>query len=353
MLYLHDAIYLLSKLGNMEFHCHAPNDEASRRVHTAKAQKKLIMACGLCLLFIAGEVTGGYLSGSLAIMSDAAHMFSDFASFLISLLAIRLAMRRPSKRFTFGLYRAEVLGALMTIVIIWFVTSILLYLSIHRLVTDDFEVNPDPMIAVATCAVFFNIALGLLLRGQHHGHSHGNKHSHLVEEEINIVNPAADQEHINIRAALIHVLGDLIQSIGVLISSVIIKLWPEYKRADPVCTVLFSIIVFATTIKILKDTLAILLESNTDEDYDAIFNALFNLDHVVKVHDLHIWSLTTDQKLVTVHLAVDASTPSSDKVLQEALQLLRGKFKIHKTTVQVEEYKASVMNDCEQCQFVT
>jgi cation diffusion facilitator family transporter len=95
---------------------------------------------------------------------------------------------------------------------------------------------------------------------------------------------------------------------------VIIKIWPEYKNADPICTVLFSIIVVATTAKILRDTLNILLESNVEstKNYDSIFNDLFNMEHVVKVHDLHIWSLTTDQKILTVHLAVDSSIKGKD-----------------------------------------
>ena len=92
-----------------------------------------MIASGLCLLFIAGEVTGGYLSGSLAIMSDAAHMFSDFASFLVSLFAIHLGTKKSTRKFTFGLYRAEVLGALITVMIIWFVTGVLLYLAVQRL----------------------------------------------------------------------------------------------------------------------------------------------------------------------------------------------------------------------------
>ena len=103
--------------------------------------------------------------------------------------------------------------------------------------------------------------------------------------------------------------------LGVLISSVIIKIWPDCKNADPICTVLFSIIVVATTVRILRDTLNILLESNVDStrNYDTISNDLFSLDHVVKVHDLHIWSLTTDQKILTVHLAVDSSTTGEIK----------------------------------------
>jgi len=162
-----DSSPLLLEKDIME-HCHAA--VPAKRPQVAKAKRKLTIACGLCLIFITGEIAGGYFSGSLAIMSDAAHMFSDFTSFLISLLAIHLGTRKASKKYTFGLYRAEVIGALITVLIIWFVTGVLLYLACQRLVSGDFQVDPNPMIAVASCAVIFNIILGLLLNGQHHGH---------------------------------------------------------------------------------------------------------------------------------------------------------------------------------------
>ena len=103
-----------------------------------KNQRKIIstflFSQSFIITFSAGEVTGGYLSGSLAIMSDAAHMFSDFASFLVSLFAIHLGSKKSTRKFTYGLYRAEVLGALITVMIIWFVTGVLLFLACHRYV---------------------------------------------------------------------------------------------------------------------------------------------------------------------------------------------------------------------------
>ena len=199
----HSSLSMSDSLDQHPQHCHT---RVAGRQHANLAKRKLTIALGLCLLFVIGEVIGAYLSGSLAIMSDAAHMFSDFASFVISLSAIHLGSRAPSKKFTFGLLRAEALGALFTVMIIWFASGVLLFLAIHRLQSGDFQVEPDPMIAVATCAVIFNIVLGLLLNGvpHSHGHSHGgsggHKHSHLEE---------GDEKHINLRAAVIHVLGKL------------------------------------------------------------------------------------------------------------------------------------------------
>jgi len=145
----------------------------------------------------------------------------------------------------------------------------------------------------------------------------------------------------------------LIQSIGVLISSVIIKIWPEYKKADPACTVLFSIIVFFTTVTVLRDSVLILLESKpSSKDYDAIYSDLKSLAHVVKIHDLHIWSLTTDQQILSVHLAVDTDK-DKEAILQNALQMLRTRHGINKCTCQVEDFNAVTMNDCQQCEFIS
>ena len=176
-------------------HCHGPDPD---RRSTRQAQRQLAIACVLCFLFVVGELLGGYYSGSLAIMADAAHMFSDFASFGVSLFVIWLSGKKPRKSMTYGFYRAEALGALATVVIIWYVTGILTYLAIERLNTGEFEIHDNAMVGVASAAVLFNITLGLCLHGMcctgatgwhghshgvggGHGHSHGG-HSHLVEE---------------------------------------------------------------------------------------------------------------------------------------------------------------------------
>ena len=232
-------------------HCHC---KAPRRDFSLKARKQLCVATVLCSIFVAGEVVGGYLSGSLAIMGDAAHMFSDLASFGVSLIVLWISDRKATKSMTFGYHRAEALGALATLCIIWYVTGILVYLAVKRIHDQDFEIHDTTMLIVASAAVAFNILLGFTLHGacgQLHGHNHshglgggGHHHSHGGE--------AAHQDsdtsrQINIRAALIHVLGDLLQSIGVLISSLLIKFFGEsYKIADPICTLIFAVIVVRT-----------------------------------------------------------------------------------------------------------
>ena len=153
---------------------------------------------------------------------------------------------------------------------------------------------------------------------------------------------------------MLRILGDLLQSIGVLISSVIIKIWPDYKKADPACTVLFSIIVFFTTINVLRDSVLILLESKPpSKDYDAIYNDLKSLGNVAQIHDFHIWSLTTDQPILSVHVGVEPKNEHQKEViLQNALQMLRTKHGINRCTIQVEDFNSFMMNDCQQCQSI-
>ena len=233
-------------------HCHC---KAPRRDSSLKARRQLCTATILCSIFVAGEVVGGYLSGSLAIMGDAAHMFSDLASFGVSLMVLWISDRKAPKNMPFGYHRAEALGALATLCIIWYVTGILVYLAVRRIHDQDFEIHDTTMLVVASAAVAFNILLGFTLHGAcghlpGHNHSHGlggGGHSHHSHGEAG---PDAESggvdvsRQINIRAALIHVLGDLLQSIGVLISSLLIKFFGEsYKIADPICTLIFAVIV--------------------------------------------------------------------------------------------------------------
>jgi cation diffusion facilitator family transporter len=180
-------------MADESFHCHCP-EAATERTTSKQAKKRLLVACVMCFMFMTGELMGGYYSGSLAIMSDAAHMFSDFGSFCISLFVIWLSGKGRTKSMTFGFYRAEALGALATVVIIWYITGILTYLSIQRIKSGDFEIQDNAMIAVAAAAVVFNILLGLCLNGTclpgltggegvgFHGHSHGG-HTRMIDEE--------------------------------------------------------------------------------------------------------------------------------------------------------------------------
>lgn len=157
------------------------------------------------------------------------------------------------------------------------------------------------------------------------------------------------KHHINVRAALIHVFGDFVQSVGVLISSIVIKVNPDYKIADPICTIIFALIVFMTTITILRDTANILMEGTpSSTSYGLIKKDLLKIHGVTSLHDLQIWSITVNKVALTVHLETSAGTTvcHHDQVLKEAIKVLRDKHEINISTIQIDTF---YNKQCQKC----
>ncbi|KAK8385641.1 hypothetical protein O3P69_016433 [Scylla paramamosain] len=340
-------------------HCHLPKPSVQS---SKRAMTKLSIACCLTTVFLIGEAIGGYLANSIAIMSDSAHLLSDLVSFMVSLMAIYFAMRPASKKMNFGYHRAEVLGAVVSVLIIWVITGILVYAAVQRVITMDFEVEADTMIIVAGLGVVINIILGVALHTGHGGHSHGHGHSHgrpHTQQQPSSTSPDQPQgssgnaTNINVRAAFIHVLGDLIQSIGVLVAAYIIRFYPQYKVADPICTFIFSVLVLFTTVPILKDLANVLMEgAPPGVDYAMVVSNLTALPGVKMVHSLHVWALTLDKNACSVHLAIDSNT-DPESVLRDAQRVIRSRHQIFHTTIQVERYQPLLMDNCHQCQPLT
>ncbi|XP_071142410.1 proton-coupled zinc antiporter SLC30A2-like isoform X1 [Mytilus edulis] len=340
-------------------HCHALRSTAGV---DKKARNRLILASVLCLIFMVAEIIGGVIAGSLAIISDAAHLLTDFASFMVSLLALLLASRQPTKKLSFGWYRAEILGALSSILMLWVLTGIVVYMAIKRLISNDYDINATVMLIIASCGVAFNLFMGLTLH--QHSHSHGGiSHSHdsparqnyktinnqdVEEGDHSNHSGHSHQSNINVRAAFIHVMGDLIQSVGVLIAAIMIYFKPEWKMADPICTFLFSIIVMVTTITVVRDILVVLMEGTPRSlNFVEVQGSFYSIPGVKDLHDLRMWSLSLNKIALSVHIAVD---PDADplKVLKLASAMVQKKYGISETTIQVEEY-INEMENCTHC----
>uniref|UniRef100_A0A8C4XH85 Proton-coupled zinc antiporter SLC30A8 n=1 Tax=Erpetoichthys calabaricus TaxID=27687 RepID=A0A8C4XH85_ERPCA len=250
--------------------------------------------------------TGGYFAGSLAVMTDAAHLLVDFTSFMISLCSLWLSSRPATKRMNYGWHRAEILGALLSVFTIWLVTGVLVYLACERLINDDYTIEGTIMLITSGCAVLANVIMGLVLHQSGHGHSHGGHSNHSHDNDIEKCatergEKKRPQPNASVRAAFVHVVGDLLQSISVLVSAIIIFFKPEYKMADPICTFLFSLFVLATTFTILRDILLVLMEGK----FCFIdFHTIMKVKGVNAIHNLHIWALTMNQAVLSAHVAI-------------------------------------------------
>ncbi|XP_007178741.1 proton-coupled zinc antiporter SLC30A2 isoform X2 [Balaenoptera acutorostrata] len=322
-------------------YCHAQTSPGSHCDPKKKrAWRQLCVACAFCLSFMIGEVIGGYLAHSLAIMTDAAHLLTDFASMLISLFSLWMASRPATKTMNFGWQRAEILGALLSVLSIWVVTGVLVYLAVERLISGDYEIEEGTMLITSGCAVVVNVIMGLILHQSGHGHSHGHEHSHDTSQQ---------QENPSVRAAFIHVVGDFLQSLGVLVAAFILYFKPEYKFIDPICTFLFSILVLGTTLTILRDVILVLMEGTPrGMDFTAVRDLLLSVEGVEALHSLHIWALTVAQPILSVHVAI-AGNADAQAVLKAASARLQGKFHFHTMTIQIEDYSED-MKDCQSCQ---
>uniref|UniRef100_A0A4W5KKE2 Probable proton-coupled zinc antiporter SLC30A3 n=1 Tax=Hucho hucho TaxID=62062 RepID=A0A4W5KKE2_9TELE len=336
-------------------HCHNNKAVSEENHDTLLAKKKLYIASIVCLIFMIGEIIGGYLAHSLAIMTDAAHLLTDFGSMMVSLFSLWISSRPPTKTMTFGWHRSEILGALVSVMSIWIVTGVLVYLAIERIVKNDFEINSQAMLITSGCAVIVNIVMAYILHhsttfhaqssgyqqidenGQSplgHSHSHvGHGHSHALLGH--------GHGNTSVRAAFIHVLGDLLQSVGVLVAAIVIFYRPEYKVADPICTFLFSVFVLGTTITILRDVFRILMEGAPKGiEFNSVKEVLLSLKMVKAMHNLRLGQ----QKPVDTKENAD---PQS--VLKEATEILQTKFGFYRTTIQVEPYSDD-MACCTHCQ---
>ncbi|XP_011358671.1 zinc transporter 8 [Pteropus vampyrus] len=301
-------------------HCHGNSKAMENRANEqVYAKWKLCAASGICFVFMIAEVVGGHIAGSLAVVTDAAHLLIDLTSFLLSLFSLWLSSKPPSKRLTFGWHRAEILGALLSILCIWVMTGVLVYLACERLLYPDYQIKATLMIIVSGCAVAANIILSVILHQRRPGHNH-----------------KGIQGNASVRAAFVHALGDLFQSISVLTSALIIYFKPDYKIADPICTFVFSILVLISTVTILRDLSILLMEGVPKNlNYNSVKELILAVDGVVSVHSLHIWSLTMNQVILSVHVVAAASW-DSQAVRGEIAKALSNSFPVHLLTIQME-----------------
>ena len=318
---------------------------SNKTVQTAAqaSLKKLVLASVLCFLFMVGEFVGGLIANSLAILTDSAHLLSDLLGFAISIAAVLISRRPASTKTSYGYHRTEVLGALASISLIWALTLVLVYEAVQRVITPE-TVDGLVMLITAGCGLLVNIVLTKVLH--HHGsHAHGHSHHQHKSKKPAIEDVTIQSEgsldhsnhketmNLNVKAALIHVIGDLVQSIGVLIAAIIIYCQPSWHIADPICTFLFSILVGATTVPILRECLSILLEQTPGNVNIAdLSEDLEGIQGVLELHDLHVWSLSAGKTSMSCHL--QSETPGL--VLVKATNVCKRKYNLSHTTIQVE-----------------
>ena len=342
------------------------------RLENKVAMFKLKIISTVCCTFMIIEFICGYLAGSLAIMSDATHLLSDLAGFLISLVSLIVAMKPADRDFTFGYHRFEVIGALTSIFIIWGLTVWLLMAAIWRIR------HPNPivgflMVCIAAGGLLFNIIMNRILAYNPVVNSmdsgmgaikknsednieinndnnlkesllNNNENEYNLEEEELKHNLNADDNPV-IRAAYIHILGDMIQSAGVLIAALIIYFFqdthPGVRIVDPICTFCFAIIVLCTTFPVSRDCFYVLLESTPrDLDIESLYSDLSSIEGVISVHDIHLWNISIGRPSIALHIICE----NQKDTLKTATQTCKN-YGIKHCTIQTESKESNCKHE--------
>ena len=284
-----------------------------------KLTTALKAAIFIAFIFMVLEIVFGLIANSLALLSDALHMFADTGALTLSFVILKIAQRPRTETMTFGFNRAEILGALGSSLSLWALSGILIYEAIVRLITPE-PVHGAIVFIIATIGLLANL---LMMRILHHGKT----------------------ENINIKAAYLHVLGDLLGSIGVILSGIILMITDWYP-IDPLITILFSLIILYHSGKIIMQTIAVLMESVPPGlNSKQIKQDLTSIPCIKEVHDLHIWSVSMKHNALSAHLVSD----DPDTALKETHLLMEEKYDLHHMTLQVENTKAFEERFCLDC----
>lgn len=276
--------------------------------HASSSRQVLLLALGLTLTFAVIEALAGWYSGSIALLGDAGHMLTDGLSLGIAALAASLALRAPSKRHSYGLGRTELLAALVNALFMIAVVVAISAAAVERLINPQ-PVKGETVTLVAIFGLLINILVAWLL--------------------------TRSENNINVRAALLHVLGDLLGSIAALISGVVITV-TGWNPVDPILSLVIVLLIFFSSLRLLRDGLHLLLDGVPNNiDLRAVGKALAALDGVLEVHDLHIWSLSAERTALSAHLVIDDLTHWEQR-LSAARELVQDQFNIDHCTYQPE-----------------
>lgn len=289
---------------NVDNHTHQHHDHS----HGLRGGKVLLIALAITLGYAIVEAVGGALLGSLALMSDAGHMLSDALALGLAAFAAWLGARPAGKRHSYGFARAEVVAAFVNGLALLLVVVFIVVEAVGRLL-DPQPVGGLGVMLVAFVGLLLNLIVAFLL--------------------------GRDAHDLNTRAAMLHVVGDIIGSVAAITAGAVIY-FTGWQPVDPLLSLVIALLILASTIRLLRDTLHVLMEGvPSGMRLDEISMALKGLEGVRAVHDLHVWTISSGQAALSAHVELDdlARWPA---LLESARRMLQSRFEVNHVTLQPE-----------------
>lgn len=276
-----------------------------------KIEKRLTMALTITIFIFLMELVGGFLSNSLALKSDAGHLFGDVLALGLSLLAVKLSKLPASSRRTYGYHRSEVLAAIVNGTTLLILAVYIFYEAYRRLIEPE-PIKSMLMLAVAVIGFAANIYVMVKLRGH-------------------------ASENLNVRAAFLHVMGDMLASVGVIIGGLVMLITGNY-LADPLISFLVGFIIFFGAAGVLREGVNILLEGVPRHiNYLNLKNDMESIEGAIAVHDLHIWTISSSKLALSAHVTVpEKSGHMGQDIIAATNTMLKDKYGIGHVTLQIE-----------------
>ena len=304
------------------------------------------------LLVMLVEIVGGLKANSLAVITDAGHLLTDVAGFSISLFAVWASGWKATPYQSFGYHRLEILGALLSVQLIWLVSGLLIYEAVSRILRKTDRINGILMFATAAFGFVVNFIMVIWLGHHNHGHhacahldhnhnhehnhDHDHEHEHGKEEVRASTAVKTKILNINLQGAYLHAMVDMIQSVGVMLAGAIIWAKPDWLVVDLICTFTFSILSLSTTISMLKNIYGILMERTPSEiDLTRLEKDLKSIKGVEDIHDLHVWELTVGKMVLSCHVIAEPAVNSS-LLMYKIRDYCEKTYRIHHVTIQIE-----------------
>jgi len=277
--------------------------------HTNESWRRLSIVLVLTALYMFAEVIGAWWTGSLALLADAGHMFTDVAALILALTAVWFGSRPATSKKTFGYYRLEIIAALVNGVALVVISLFIFYGAYERWLSPP-VVKTGPMIVVAIGGLIVNLACAWILH-------------------------ARQEVDLNMRGAWMHVMGDALGSVAAILAGACMALFGWYE-ADAIFSVVISLLIIVGSVRLIKESTNVLLEGTPAHiNLAAVENAILNTRGVADVHDLHVWTITSGREALSAHV-IHAESISQPDLLRELRTKLHDRFGVDHLTIQME-----------------
>jgi cobalt-zinc-cadmium efflux system protein len=274
-------------------------------------QKKFRIFIFLSLFILVVEIAGGFFTNSLALLSDAGHVLVDLLALVLVYFSIRLSQKESTKKFTYGYYRAEILTAIINGIILIFITMFIFYSSYKRFISIE-QIKSKEMLGLSLIGLFANLYVVIKMQNY-------------------------ERENLNIKSAYLHILSDTISSFGVVIAGILINITGNF-IFDPIISVIIGLFILIGSIRLIKESTHILMEGTPAHiNLERLTGDLRIINGVKEVHDVHVWSITSDVYALSSHILISKENLiSMNEIISRINEMLKTKYNITHTVIQSE-----------------